>query len=394
MYNPCHRVWHGFSKNAKEPAPAMRICQISDTHLGYSEYGKISAQSGLNQREQDFYDAWYQAIDRIAVLQPDLVVHAGDLFHTPRPSNRAIRVALEGIRKISSAGIPMVLVSGNHETPRIRSTGSIFESLALFPGIFSIYDSQYQRLTFGGLDVHAIPHCALSEELEAACGSIAIRPEAQRNLLVTHGVWTQTDTFSMGEFNEQRLPDLTALHPGVFAHVALGHYHRRVDVAAQVSYCGATERTSLNQAGYSCGFLEVDLESGERRYHELAVRPMLRLKPVDCRGIGLQELYDRVAALAGDIPEGAIVQLILNGVDENLYLALEMRRLDEFFPAVFQLEKQVNIAAAAAAMPAPVLHFDALGVEFGRYLAGQPEMALDRERLQHLGSRYLEEEEE
>ncbi|HOT96493.1 MAG TPA: exonuclease SbcCD subunit D [bacterium] len=372
----------------------MRICQISDTHLGYSEYGKISVRSGLNQREQDFYDAWDQAIDRIIALQPDLVVHAGDLFHTPRPSNRAIRVALEGIHKISRTGIPMVLVSGNHETPRIRSTGSIFESLDLFPGIFSVYDGRYQRLSFGTLDVHAIPHCSLSEELEAACRSLEIREGAHDHILVTHGVWTQTGSYSMGEFNEQRLPDLTALYPGVFNHVALGHYHRRLDVAPNVSYCGATERTSLNQAGYSCGFLEVDLSSGERRYHELEVRNMIRLQPVDCRGIGLQELYDRVAELAGGVPAGAIAQLTLDGVEENLYLALEMRRLDDLFPDVFHLEKQLHVSAGEASAPAATLHFDTLSVEFGRYLSDQPEMALDREYLQQLGSRYLEEIEE
>ncbi len=372
----------------------MRICQISDTHLGYSEYGKISARSGLNQREQDFYDAWDQAIERIIALQPDLVIHAGDLFHTPRPSNRAIRVALEGIHRISNSGIPMVLVSGNHETPRIRSTGSIFESLDLFPDVFSVYDGRYQRLSFGALDVHAIPHCSLSEELEAACRSVEIRAEAQANILVTHGVWTRTGNYSMGEFNEQRLPDLTALYPGVFDHVALGHYHRRLDVAPGVSYCGATERTSLNQAGYSCGFLEVDLGSGERRYHELAVRPMIRLEPVDCHGISLQGLYERVADRAGEVPAGAIAQLTLESVEENLYLALEMRRLDDLFPEAFHLEKQLHVASAAAAAPAATLHFDTLSVEFGRYLAGQPEMPLDRERLLQLGSRYLEENEE
>ena len=373
---------------------AMRICHLSDTHLGYSEYGKISPRTGLNQREQDFYDAWTLAIDRMIALAPDLVLHAGDLFHTPRPSNRAIRVAMEGIQRISAAGIPVVLISGNHETPRIRSTGSIFESLALLANVFCVFESQYQRFSFDCLDIHAIPHCSLSDELEAACQAIQIRSEVPLQVLSAHGVWTQTQSFSMGEFNEQRLPDFTALYPDVFNYIALGHYHRRVDVAPRASYCGSTERTSLNQAGQSCGFLEVDLESGERIHHEIPARPMLRIKPVECQGLKLHELYDRAAAQAQIVPEGAIVHLILQNVEESCYLALDMRLLDEMFPMAFQLEKQVNIAAAEVTERRPALHFDSLAMEFGRYIAGLPEMELDRDALHQLGSRYLEEDEE
>lgn len=371
-----------------------RICHLSDTHLGYSEYGKISPVSGLNQREQDFYDAWNSAIVQILALSPDLVVHAGDLFHTPRPSNRAIRIALEGLQKISRAGIPVVLVSGNHETPRIRSTGSIFESLALFPGVSPSYQSRYEALVIEELAIHAIPHCSLSEELEAASRAITIDPRIPQHMLVTHGVWTRTESFSMGEFNEQRLPDFTLLFPDTFAYIALGHYHRRVDIAPRVSYCGASERTSLNQAGYPCGFLEVDLFSGDRIWHEIAARPMLRLKPVDCRGLRLQEIYDRTAAAAVAMPGGAIVQLTLQNVEESIYFNLEMRLLEEIFPDAFQLEKVIQIAASRLSSQETSLHFDSLAVEFGRYLEGEPELELDHDRLRQLGGRYLDEEPE
>jgi len=371
-----------------------RICHLSDTHLGYSEYGKISPRTGLNQREQDFYDAWDECIGRIIALRPDLVVHAGDLFHTPRPSNRAIRVALAGIQQISAAGIPMVLISGNHETPRIRSTGSIFESLALFSGVHCVYEGEYRRLAFDGLDIHAIPHCSLSEELEMACRSIEIRAGAGCNLLVAHGTWAQTESFSMGEFNEQRLPDFTALYPDAFDYIALGHYHRRVDVAPRVSYCGSTERTSLNQAGYPCGFLELDLAGGERTYHEFPARPMVRIQPIGCRGLRLQEIYDRVAGEAQSVPEGAIVQLNLAEVEESQFLGMDMRLLEELFPTAFYLEKSISYEAADAVTHSPSLHFDSLGVEFGRFIAALPEMELDREALFRIGSRYLEEDEE
>src|SRR4030042_6269893 len=99
----------------------MKLIHFSDTHLGFSEYHKIDPVAGINQREQDFYNAWNFIIDDIISQKPDLVLHAGDLFHTTRPSNRAIAVALEGIQKLSDANIPIVLISGNHSPPKIRA---------------------------------------------------------------------------------------------------------------------------------------------------------------------------------------------------------------------------------------------------------------------------------
>ena len=48
----------------------MKLLHFSDTHLGFSEYYKVDPQTGLNQREQDFYDAWDQVIDAIFESNP------------------------------------------------------------------------------------------------------------------------------------------------------------------------------------------------------------------------------------------------------------------------------------------------------------------------------------
>jgi DNA repair protein SbcD/Mre11 len=254
----------------------MRIIHFSDTHLGFSEYYKTDPETGLNQREQDFYNAWEQAVDSIISLQPDLVLHAGDLFHTPRPNNRAIRVALEGIQKISTAGIPMVIISGNHETPRIRTTGSIFESLTLFPNVHAVYESRYECHIVNSVAVHCLPHCSLTEELEAAMTAIVWPAEGKYHVLLTHGAWSG-GSYGMGEFNEQRLPDMEAVTGRSFDYIALGHYHKQIDIGEHIRYSGSTERTSLSQSENGCGFLEVNLFSGVKRFHALDIRSVIRL---------------------------------------------------------------------------------------------------------------------
>ncbi len=366
-----------------------RICHFSDSHLGFSEYGKISSVTGLNQREQDFYDAWEEVIADILDLKPDLAIHAGDLFHTPRPSNRAIRVALAGIQRLSNAGIPLVLISGNHETPRIKTTGSIFESIALFPGVFAAYQSRYERFSFAEVDVHCLPHCSLTEELETAAAAMQIDQQKKYHILVTHGSWRQSDQFSMGEFNEQVLPDFSLLFPDIFSYIALGHYHRRVDVCDRISYCGASERTSLSQANYPCGFLEVDIASGERTYHSVTSRPMVRLEPMSCSGLAVPDIYERLARQAATCPGDAIVHLTLNELSESTFLRLDMRMLEEIFSHVLHLEKQLSLASQQDSVSAARAQIESLPVEFGRYVQNLQGLELDADRVYRLGAHYL-----
>lgn len=121
----------------------MRLIHFSDTHLGFAESAKVDPETGINFREQDAYRAFNAVIDDAISRKPDLIIHAGDLFHSPRPSNRAIVTALIGFQRLSEAGIPVVLIAGNHSVPRVAATGSIFEAMRVLPGVRSAHRGQY-----------------------------------------------------------------------------------------------------------------------------------------------------------------------------------------------------------------------------------------------------------
>jgi len=361
--------------------------------LGFSEYNKVDPSTGLNQRELDFYHAWQQVIESILKLQPDMVVHAGDLFHTPRPSNRAICVALEGIQQVSEAGIPWVIVSGNHETPRIRATGSIFESIALFDNVFAAYSSEYQRFRIKDVDFHCIPHCSLTEELETALATVRVEASAAQNVLVTHGAWSGGTYYGMGEFNEQRLPDIEGLLGKRFDYIALGHYHRQVDVKDNASYSGSTERTSLNEHNNSCGFLLVDIDAGQRQFHPIETRPMKRISPIDCEGLTASQIYDRLESAGTDDLSGAILSLTLENIESDTFLKLDMRRIDQYFSQTFHAEKQFIRKGTEKNAIAGYSRIEALPVEFERYLSTVTGIELDSVRLCKMGMQYLSSEE-
>jgi len=67
----------------------VRLLHLSDLHLGFRQFQRTTP-AGINQREWDVAQSFTRAIDRVIELRPDLVLIAGDVFHTVRPTNPAI----------------------------------------------------------------------------------------------------------------------------------------------------------------------------------------------------------------------------------------------------------------------------------------------------------------
>ena len=77
-------------------------------------------------------------MDQIIDLKPDFVLHCGDLFHTVRPTNRIINFAIRQILRVVGAQIPMVIISGNHDTPKQRTVGSVFSFFEVLSSLLQI----------------------------------------------------------------------------------------------------------------------------------------------------------------------------------------------------------------------------------------------------------------
>ncbi|MDI6886760.1 MAG: DNA repair exonuclease, partial [archaeon] len=136
-----------------------RIFHLADTHIGYSAYRRIDEATGLNQREVDTYEAFKQFVDYALKERPDVIVHGGDLFDSVRPTNRAISFVLGQLIRLSEAGIPFVMISGNHETPRLKETGNVFSLFEHITNVHAVYENHYELVDSDDLKIHAIPHC-------------------------------------------------------------------------------------------------------------------------------------------------------------------------------------------------------------------------------------------
>jgi exonuclease SbcD len=287
----------------------LRIAHLADSHLGYRALGRTCPETGRNQRSVDVERSFMATIDDILRRDVDLIIHAGDLFHHTRPSWSTLRCFVRTMRRVEEARIPTIIIGGNHDTPRLRTSGSVFSLLELaLPGIR--FDAGYDLTEFAfneqTLTVHAVPHGSLTGPI-----SPVPSPDSRhRNLLVTHGL-TPGARVLVGPSHE---PGEALLAADLLAHnldyVALGHFHIAGDQGRNAWYAGSTERIGWGDEKVQPGYLIVTLsEPGTVPDIEVvpiaSVRPMKTLHPISGADRTADELammiLDRLRGL--DMPE-------------------------------------------------------------------------------------------
>src|SRR6476659_7293837 len=142
--------------------PCVKVAHLADPHLGARQYHRQTS-AGINQREADVAHAFRATVDGVLATAPDAVLIAGDLFHSVRPTNAAIVFAFRQLQRLRDAlpKAPVVLIAGNHDTPRSVETGSI---LRLFEEVgVEVATTEARRLVYPDLDlsIFAVPRQAL-----------------------------------------------------------------------------------------------------------------------------------------------------------------------------------------------------------------------------------------
>jgi exonuclease SbcD len=367
----------------------MRFVHISDSHLGASGFSRRLSPSGYNQREEDICNSFASAIDKIIELKPDFVLHTGDLFHSVRPTNRIINFAIRQILRIVSLQIPMVIISGNHDTPKQRSVGSVFSFFEVFsPLLHLVYKNKYESIRINQATIHAIPHCLDQDGFREELTKVKINKEAKHNILMLHGVIAGIPEFSMGELSEQEIP--TSYFDLGFDYVALGHYHRYCLVAPGVVYAGSTERLSMAELGQEKGFVEVDLEKDETKFHRVPTRDMIELPTLDAKDLDQDKVYDEIANRVdtGDITD-KIARLKIVNIPQHVYNSLDFRKITELKSKAFHFDLKFERKDEREKVFTTETTISKLPLEFEQYLKQAVVEKLNKDRLLELGLKYL-----
>jgi exonuclease SbcD len=95
----------------------IRFVHVADVHIGMDNYGRINPATGMSTRLEDFLGTLDESVDCAIDRHADLYVLAGDIYKTRDPSPTHQRELARRIRRLTNAGIQVVMVAGNHDLP-------------------------------------------------------------------------------------------------------------------------------------------------------------------------------------------------------------------------------------------------------------------------------------
>ncbi len=330
----------------------VRVVHLSDLHLGFRQYQRLTSV-GANQREADVALTFRRTVDRVIALDPDLVVIAGDVFHSVRPSNPAILYAFQQFSRLTAElpGVPVVMVAGNHDLPRSAETSCI---LRLFEESLGIHVADFaaRRLPFPDrkLSVLAVPDVAGEQQYE-----LDPDPAARYNVLVLHGEHPDVQPGGASIDRARLVVNAEHLHPEQWSYVALGHYHVHHRIADNAYYSGSIDYTSTSAwtelaeeraAGLpGKGFIEFDLETGVHTFHPIPPsRVLAELPPFSARGMTGHEVDAAIQEAVNGCPggiDGKIVRLVVHEVPRHINSDLDQTMIRQFRRRAFHFQLEL-----------------------------------------------------
>src|SRR6185437_41578 len=95
----------------------IRFIHTADIHFGMENYGRLDFSTGIHSRLLDFQKAVMTIVERAIEEDVDFFLFSGDAYKTHHPSPTHQRLLLSCFLKLYKAGIPVVIIVGNHDNP-------------------------------------------------------------------------------------------------------------------------------------------------------------------------------------------------------------------------------------------------------------------------------------
>lgn len=246
----------------------MLLC--ADTHLGFDF--PFRPRVRRRRRGEDFFRNFERIVERALAGDVDLVVHGGDLLYRSRVPARLVEMAFVPLRRLADAGVPVVVVPGNHERSHIP-----YALLAMHHNIHVFDRPRCFSLDVRGFTVTVVgfPYCregVRDRFVDLVARASAAGEPSDIRLLCMHHCF-EGATVGPHDYTFRRAPDVVqaADLPGDFAAVLSGHIHRfqvltddlaGAPLRAPVLYPGSIERTSQAEVNEPKGFLLLTLKPG------------------------------------------------------------------------------------------------------------------------------------
>ncbi|MEM2909984.1 MAG: DNA repair exonuclease [Nitrososphaerota archaeon] len=267
----------------------MIIGHMSDTHLG--------AYAGKDdEREQDYYDAFREAIEVFVKDHVKLVIHSGDILDSPKPYGTAMKVLVEGVKLLDERGIQFLFTLGEHDISNVPSTPHpyLLDVLGVAKYVGTGEPVIIDDVVVAGLHKHKrVEREMLCKKLDEVARRVS-QTDGKRRIVVLHQGLTGLREF-VGEISKDDIP-------AGFDYYAMGHFHVPYEFRCGKglgAYPGAThwvdwddpETTSINL---------VDLSGDEPRINIVRLKTV---RPKIEKDTKLEELDGILQELASSIRE-------------------------------------------------------------------------------------------
>lgn len=321
----------------------VRLLHLSDIHLGSGlAYGHINPATGLNTRLEDFVASLRLCIDHALNQAVDLVLFGGDAFPDATPPPLHQELFAQQFRRLADAGIPTVLLVGNHDQ---YGQGQGGNSLAIYRALgvsgFIVGDrlETHRIETRGGpVQVTTLPWLSRSallaqQESLALEGEILAHQLLQRLRLALEGeirtlqpgipaillAHVMVETARYGA--ERHLSvgrgftvPLSLLARPAYQYVALGHVHRHQVLCRDplMLYPGSIERVDFGEEKEEKGCVLVEVTPGGASYEflPLPTRTFHTIR-LDLSADPPQQVQSKLLAAIAKAPvAGSILRLI------------------------------------------------------------------------------------
>jgi DNA repair protein SbcD/Mre11 len=368
-----------------------RLVALGDAHLGRTHLAHLRDDQGRNLREEDFLRSFDWAIEETLRQEPDGFVWLGDIFDHAKPSYRGFTRVLVGLRRLEAAGLRGVAISGNHDTPRLRGTGSPYAALEeVFGNVTFAWDMEARSVDLAGVRVHAVPQTLtvgeFRQQLEVAAGGAS---SDAVNLLLAHVALTSLPLREWRDINELEVEE--AAFDRRFDQVVLGHYHVFQKASKRTWYAGSTDSFSFADRPKGTGakgLVVLDTDTGKVEHvANPGERPLVSLW-VEAATLGPAELLEACARHAPDVPGGAIARVFLKEVDPAAYRQITPDDFGEAIPHAVHVQVEPDYGLVALAMQGGV-EMNTLEQEWAAYVELQDLAGLERDRVKTLGERFL-----
>ena len=235
----------------------MKFFHLSDLHLGRRmyEFSLIEDQKFI-----------LEEILRLAEEKcPDAVVIAGDIYDRAVPSAEAVELFDGFLRALSERHIPVLCISGNHDSPERIAFGA---SLMTPSGVYlsPVYNGSVEPVAlsdaFGDVRFYLLPFIkpanvrrfypdavieSYTDAVRCAVENMEVNPAA-RNVLITHqfvtgGVRSDSEEITVGGTD-----NIDAAVFDIFDYVALGHLHGAQKIGREtLRYSGTPLKYSFSE---------------------------------------------------------------------------------------------------------------------------------------------------